>query len=84
MSKTINKIRFKYDIYLTDKVNGIKFTQSGPGCSTAVSALTKGFSTLSKKIKPNTFKFRILVKEVNRNANVLDTGVIHIYDQTKV
>ena len=76
--------KFKYDIYLTDKVNGIKITQPGQGCTTAVSALSKGFLTLSKKIKPNTFKFRILVKEVDRNANVLDTGVIHVYDQTKV
>ncbi len=76
--------RYKFDIYTSDRINGVKKSQSGAGCTTAVAALNKGFITLSKCIKPNTFKVRVVVNDVKRNVCVLDTGIIPIYDQTKI
>lgn len=76
------KSKYKYEVWATDRYNLTHIIQPGAGYQNPKKCLREGFLSLGKSLKPMDIHARVVVKDIERNAIVINTGVIPLYDQT--
>lgn len=83
--KTARKspVKYKYEVFLNDKWNITHRVQPGRGYQSVTKCVKVGLEDLSKLIKEKDVQGRLIVKDVARNAIVLNTGLFELVDHSK-
>ena len=75
--------KYKYEIFLTDRYNIVHKIQPGSGYKNVFKCVTKGFKDLAVAIKIPHTQGRLVVKDIEREAIVLNTGLMDFIDHSQ-